>query len=154
MPLVFRRHITVRRLLAAVATCGGLAAAIVSLNPSSLAKAQGGGCSVQSLKGNYLGNISGTSSAGPLAAQAQLTFDGNGNGTGTVVLMPGGLPRVPDTVNYTLASDCTGTLAATRSTGTTANYAIALSLSGSKLDLLRTDASSVVTGTLNHDAAP
>jgi len=154
MPGVLRRQITVRRLLPAVATCGGLAAAIVSFIPSSSAKAQATSCNVQSLKGNYLGNIGGASSAGPLAAQAQLTFDGNGKGTGTVVLMPGGLPRVPDTVKYTLATDCTGTLAATRSNGTTANYAIVLSLSGSKLDLLRTDAGSVVTGTLNRDAAP
>ena len=151
MPLVLRRYITVRALFAAVAICGGLAAAIVSLFPSSSAKAQGGGCTLQSLKGNYLGNISGTSSAGPLAAQAQLTFDGNGNGTGAVLLMPGGLPPVSDTIKYTLASNCTGTLAATRSNGSTANYAIALSLSGSRLDLLRTDPGSVVTGTLNHE---
>jgi len=151
MPLALRRRITVRILFAAVAICGGLAAAIASLIPSSSAQAQTGGCSVQSLKGNYLGDISGTSSAGPVAAQAQLTFDGNGNGTGTVVLMPGGLPRIPDTVKYTLASDCTGTLAATRSNGSTASYAIVLSMSGTRLDLLRTDAGSVVTGTLNHE---
>ena len=154
MPLVLRRHITVRALFAAVAICGGLATVIVSLSSSSSAKAQAAGCSAQSLKGSYLGNISGTSSAGPLAVQAQITFDGNGHGTGNVVLMPGGLPRVADKITYTLASDCTGTLAATRSNGSKANYAIALSLSGSKLDLLRTDPGYVVTGTQNRDTAP
>jgi len=151
MPLVLRRYMTIRRLLAAAAISGGLAAAIASVIPSSSAKAQSVGCSVQSLKGNYLGNISGTSSAtGPLAVQAQTTFNGDGTATANVVLMTQSTGPVAftDTITYTLTSNCTGTLTAKRSTGETVHYAIALSKAGSKLNLLQTDTTNVVTGTL------
>lgn len=106
-------------------------------------------CSVSSLQGNYLGNLSGTSSStGPLALQAQTTFDGNGGGTASVTLMTesSGPISFTSALTYTVDSNCTGTLTSQRSTGQTVHYNIAVVENATEVDLLQTDPGFVVTG--------
>ena len=128
-------------LIAAVAFAFGAVRA-----PSALAAPH---CSVSSLQGNYLGNLSGTSSStGPLALQVQTTFDGNGGGTANVTLMTesSGPISFTSVITYTVDSNCTGTLTSQRSTGQTVHYKIAVVEKANEVDLLQTDAGFVVTG--------
>jgi hypothetical protein len=158
MTRTLRNHISPRRLLMVAALLGALALALGLLNHTTPAKASqtaastSQSCSVKTLQGNYGGNISGTStSTGPLALQALATFNGDGTGTAAVTIKTETtLTFSTDTLTYTLNSNCTGTLAATQSDGTTSHYTIVVTLLGTKLDLLQADAGFVATGDLNH----
>jgi len=108
-------------------------------------------CSVGNLKGNYLGNFSGTgSSTGPIALQAQVTFNGDGTGTAAVTLMTetSGPTSFTDTLTYTVNSNCTGTLTAVRSTGATVHYDIVVVQNATEVDFMQTDSGFVVTGVI------
>jgi hypothetical protein len=128
-------------ILAAVAVAeSAVRAPIASATPT---------CSVQSLKGEYLGNLSGVSSSGPQALQVRDTYNGDGTGTASVTIMTqtSGPTSSTATFTYTLKSDCTGTFTSVRSTGTTAHYNIVVVDNATQVDFLRTDPGFVVTGT-------
>ena len=159
MTRTLRNHISPRRLLMVAALLGALALALGFLTHTTPAKADqtaasaSQSCSVKTLQGNYGGNINGTSTAtGPLALQVLATFNGNGTGTADVTLMTEtqGPVVFTDTVTYTLNSNCSGMLTVIRSTGETVHYDIVVTLLGTKMDLLQTDAGNVATGEFNH----
>jgi hypothetical protein len=160
MTRTLRIHISPRRLLMVAALLGALALALGLLTHTTTTPAKASQtaasisqpCSVKTLQGNYGGNISGTSTAsGPLALQALATFNGNGTGTAAVTIKTETtLTFTTETLTYTLNSNCSGTLRATQSDGTTANYTIVVTLLGTKLDLLQADEGFVTTGDLNH----
>jgi hypothetical protein len=160
MTRTLRNHISPRRILVTVvgAVLGALALALGLLTSSAPAKAapalaSPAGCSVKVLKGNYGGNISGTStSTGPLALQAIATFNGDGTATADITLMTetSGPTTFTDTITYTLNSDCSGTLTAVRTTGETVHYVITATDNGSKVELMQTDSGFVATGVLDH----
>jgi hypothetical protein len=108
-------------------------------------------CSVRSLKGEYLGNLSGVSSStGPLALQVRATYHGDGTATASVTLMTqtSGPTSSTDTATYTVKSDCTGTLTVVRSATPPAHFNIVLVDNATEIDHLQTDPGFVVTGTL------
>jgi hypothetical protein len=159
MTQALRTVISRRRLLAVLAVLAALAATLGLLTRPAQAHATTG-CSVQTLKGNYAGNVSGvTAATGPVALQALATFNGNGTGTSSITLMTetSGPVAVTSTITYTLNSNCTGMATSVRSTGQTVHYAIAVTglmsddeSVGVHLHVLGVDPGSVVTGTLEH----
>jgi hypothetical protein len=155
MTQALRTVISRRRLLAVLAVLAALAALAATLGlltrPAQAHATTG--CSVQTLKGNYAGNVSGvTAATGPVALQALATFNGNGTGTSSITLMTetSGPVAVTSTITYTLNRNCTGMATSVRSTGQTVHYAIAVTGQGVHLHVLATDPGSVVTGTLEH----
>jgi hypothetical protein len=133
-----------------VATLGIIVAFGTITAPTARAQPAGNTavCSDSSLKGNYLGTESGTSSStGPVAVQAQATFNGDGTGTAIATIMTetSGPTTVTDTLTYTVNSHCLGTLTAVRSNGQTAHFNVAVVQKWNEFYLLQTDPGFVVT---------
>jgi hypothetical protein len=156
MTRMLQNHMSLRRLpvlaaiLAALALAFGLLAGTVT---AKAAPADGlGRCSVRTLQGEYVGNIVGTSSSGPGAIQAQVTFNGDGTGTVDFTLMTetSGPMTGSATLTYTLNSNCSGMLTVVPSMGTTAHFVIAAADLGTKVYLLGTDLGIVEDGVLDH----
>lgn len=139
--------------LVSTAAAGALvtASAIALAAPAQAAAARlhNRGCSLRTLQGAYSGNISGTSSTGPFNFQATNVFNGDGTGTGIKVTRAdeAGVMTYTAQLTYTLATDCTGTLTAERSTGVTTHYVIAVTGNGTKIAMLQTDPGFVANGT-------
>ncbi|MFD8396573.1 hypothetical protein ACFV2N_47280 [Streptomyces sp. NPDC059680] len=138
-----------RRLLTLATTLSTLT--LVAMVPANSAAARSNepACSLKTLKGDYSGTVTGTSkAAGPLALWALVAFNGDGKGTATAISMTqaSGPSKISLKITYTLKSDCTGTLKAKQSTGSTANYALSVVSKGAAVVLLRTDSGYVVTG--------
>jgi len=158
MTRTLRNHISPPRVLVMAAVLGALAlplGLLTSAAPAKAAQAQArpAGCSAKVLKGNYGGNLSGTStSTGPLAGQVMATFNGDGTATADVTLMTetSGLATFTETLTYTLNSDCSGTLTAVRSNGTTAHSVITVTDDGSKVEQMFTDPGIIATSVLDH----
>jgi hypothetical protein len=153
MTQALRRYKRPRRLLAVLAILGALALTLGMVIRPVRADAATHSCSVSSLRGDYAGNLSGTSaSTGPLALQALTTFNGDGTATASVTLMTqtSGPIQFTSMITYTLDSNCTGTLTSVRSTGQTAHYVIAVTDKAFHVHLLQTDAGSVVSGTVER----
>ena len=106
-------------------------------------------CSVETLEGDYRGNLSGVRSTGLFALQFRDTFNGDGTGTGSTTLMTetSGPTSTTTTLIYTLDSDCTGTLTVVRSDGSAAHYNIVVVKHATEVDYLGTDSGVVATGT-------
>lgn len=109
-------------------------------------------CSQSTLHGNYSGNFTGTTtSAGNVAFQALINFDGEGGAvvvSGTLMSENSGPTSFTSNIIYTVDRNCNGTLTSTRSTGETTHYKIVVIGKGSEVNLLAIDPGSVVTGTL------
>ena len=158
MTRTVRNHMSLRRLLLLAAILGALALALgllTSTTPTAkAAQAQSSRrCSDKTLRGQYDGTFSGTSSStGPLAGQAETTLNGNGTGNSDVTLMTetSGPTAFTAVITYTLNSNCSGTFTSMRSTGETVHYNITVALRGTKLYLLQTDPGFVVTGVQDH----
>lgn len=129
--------------------------ALAGLAPTQAVAAAGHGkpaCSLRTLRGDYGGNFTGTSSDGPFALQALNSFNGDGTASikGTLTSETSAPTRFTATAAYTLHSDCTGSLTSVRSTGETVHYAIVVTSEGATVSLLRTDPGYVSTGTLKR----
>jgi hypothetical protein len=159
MTHALRKHISPGHLLLVVAAVlAALALALVFLGRPAAAKtntaptASDQGCSARTLHGSYGGTVSGASAAtGPLGSLIQLTFNGNGIGTGKITFMTEttGPLSFPSTITYTVNSDCSGMLAGATSTGTH-HFDIVVTDSGQTFQLLGADQGVVESGTFEH----
>jgi hypothetical protein len=116
------------------------------------AKADNKGCSNATLRGSYAQTGSGVitappDQAGPFANVGTLVFDGNGNLTGTLVVSSNGSSSpATETGTYTVNSDCTGTYTVQIAPfGITSQAFFAIDTNGDELEIIVTDAGSVIT---------
>jgi hypothetical protein len=128
------------------------AVAALGLCFSPAAKADDKGCSNNTLRGTYAQTGSGVitappDQAGPFANVGTLIFDGNGGLTGTLVVSSNGSSsQATETGTYTVNSDCTGTYTVQIAAfGITSNAFFAIDTSGDELEIIVTDAGSVIT---------
>jgi hypothetical protein len=156
MTRTLQEHVNPRRLTMLAAILAALALGVCLLAHTVTANAVPahglGGCSVRTLQGEYVGNLAGTSSSGPGVIQVQLTLNGDGTGTVDFTQMSetSGPTTGSATITYTLDSNCSGTLTAAPSMGTTAHFVIAAADQGTKVYLLETDSGIVGDGVLDH----
>ena len=112
-------------------------------------------CSLSTLDGDYLGNLTGTTAtAGPVALQALVSFHGDGTATGvttTLMTLTSGPITFTSTITYTLNSNCTGSLTVVRSTGQTTHYNMVVVDNGEEINLLQIDPGTVVTGVFKEN---
>jgi hypothetical protein len=139
-----KRHVA---LITLGLVCSAVSIGLLTPKPTRAAQT----CSVGTLIGDYVGNLSGTTaSTGPVALQALVQFAGDGTATSpvaTLMTQTAGPITFTANITYTLNSDCTGTLTVVRSTGQTTHYVIAVAKEESEINLLAVDPGSVVTGT-------
>jgi hypothetical protein len=106
-------------------------------------------CSNATLVGNYGFTLTGTDSAGSLAASVgQLTADGKGNVTGIFANSTAGAisSNVSLTGTYSVKTNCTGTITITPSGGTASIYSLVVVSNGAQIELTDTKAGSTVYG--------
>jgi hypothetical protein len=110
-------------------------------------------CSLDSLRGDYLGNISGTAlNRGAFALQAHLRLDGDGAGhvAGAVLVSEtAGSTVFTARITYTLNADCMGTLEV-RTTAQVSRYNIAVLEAGREIAVVTADPGFVGTGVLKR----
>jgi hypothetical protein len=135
----------------AIAAVTALAIAI-----APTAKAADKGCSNASIKGTFVFNGTGSAIEPPnvflLAVVFAQTFDGNGGLTATGVQSHNGnILSVTQTGTYTVNPDCTGTYTAQLSPiGITVHFFFVISDSFTELQVLSTDAHTVLGGTAHR----
>ena len=115
-------------------------------------------CSAKTVRGVYLFHASGytivNGAALPKAIIEKLVFDGEGNVStpavslsinGTIVQPPQGAPGT-----YTVDADCTGTLTFADAAGN--KFALQITPTGSEMNMLQTNANTVLQGTAERVA--
>ncbi|MGI2908299.1 hypothetical protein [Tolypothrix sp. VBCCA 56010] len=106
------------------------------------------GCDNRSLQGTYSAQSTGfVNNTDPLAVTGLLTFDGNGNVNGTILVrsIAGNVTtNIRTQGTYQVNSDCSLTQSFTRNDGTTANYSGAIFDDGNKYALSQTDPGTIV----------
>ena len=119
---------------------------LVQAQPSKAEKV----CDNRSLQGTYSAQNSGyLNTTDPLALTALITFDGNGNVSGTILSrsVAGNVTtNIHTQGTYQVNSDCSFTQSFVRSDGTTSNYSGVLSDDGNKYFLSETDPGTIVNG--------
>jgi hypothetical protein len=140
------KHSTIRKTF----TMAAVTALALAILPT--AKADNKGCSNATLRGSYAQTGSGVitappDQAGPFANVGTLVFDGNGNLTGTLVVSSNGSSSpATETGTYTVNSDCTGTYTVQIAPfGITSQAFFAIDTNGDELEIIVTDAGSVIT---------
>jgi hypothetical protein len=140
------QHSTIRKTF----TMAAVTALALAILPT--AKADNKGCSNATLRGSYAQTGSGVitappDQAGPFANVGTLVFDGNGNLTGTLVVSSNGSSSpATETGTYTVNSDCTGTYTVQIAPfGITSQAFFAIDTNGDELEIIVTDAGSVIT---------
>ena len=128
----------------------GLAGIVLSLSPAALADSKR--CNESSLKGTFAFTGSGSvvtpaQLAGPFAEVGTQTFDGRGTTQYTATLsLNGNVIPVTATGNYTVNSDCTGTMTVQVAPfGATVHIFFAIATSGTEFHAIETDAGGVIT---------
>jgi|SRR5579863_8752560 len=119
---------------------------------SSTAKADDKGCSNATVRGSYAQTGTGVitappDQAGPFANVGTLVFDGNGGLTGALTISQNGMSaQATETGTYTVSSDCTGTYTVQIAPfGITSQAFFAIDTNGDELEIIVTDAGSVIT---------
>jgi hypothetical protein len=140
------KHSTIRKTF----TMAAVTALALAILPT--AKADNKGCSNATLRGSYAQTGSGVitappDQAGPFANVGTLVFDGNGNLTGTLVVSSNGSSSpATETGTYTVNSDCTGTYTVQIAPfGITSQAFFAIDTNGDELEIIVSDAGSVIT---------
>ena len=140
------KHNTIAKTFAVAA----LAALALAIAPA--AKANDRGCTNNSLRGSFAfkgsGSVIDPTGVFLLDVLFVQTFDGNGSFTGTGMQShDGNILQVAQTGTYTVNPDCTGTYTAQLSPiGITVHFFFVIADSGNELDVISTDAGSVVAG--------
>jgi hypothetical protein len=131
-------------------TMAAVTALALAISPA--AKADDKGCSNTTLRGSYAQTGSGVitappDQAGPFANVGTLIFDGKGGLTGTLVVSSNGSSSpATETGTYTVNSDCTGTYTVQIAPfGITSQAFFAIDTNGDELEIIVTDAGSVIT---------
>jgi hypothetical protein len=126
------------------------AVTVLALGISPVAKASG--CSNATLRGAYAQAGTGVvtappDQAGPFANVGTLVFDGNGNLKGALVVSSNGSSsQATETGTYTVNPDCTGTYTVQIAPfGITSQAFFAIDTYGDELQIIVTDAGSVIT---------
>jgi hypothetical protein len=132
-----------------------VAAAAAALVWAASPQGASAACSNATLSGPFATSFSGFVSGNvPLAASAQLRFDGGGGITGSLTQSNGGVVSrgLSVTGSYSVSSDCTGFATINPSNGGHVNFDFAIQKKGRGFAGVQTNRSSIVTVTATRGA--
>jgi hypothetical protein len=128
------------------------AALTLALAIAPAVRASDKGCSNNTLRGSYAQTGTGVitappDQAGPFANVGTIVFDGNGGLTGVLTISQSGMSaQATETGTYSVNSDCTGTYTVQIAPfGITSQAFFAIDTNGDELEIIVTDAGSVIT---------
>ncbi len=113
-------------------------------------------CNLRSINGNYGLSVSGTYLLSPtmsvqIASVGLVTFDGEGNMTGSVTGSFGGEVNTnAATGTYTVGGNCTGTLTVTFENGFTITNNIVMVDEGKEIFIIQTNPGTIINGILKR----